>query len=293
MEHARGKLIGKRGLRLSYGQWYPTSEPKAVALVVHGYGEHIGRYQHVIDALVEREYAVFAIDHRGHGQSEGDRACVERFDYFIQDLHLLVREARDAHPSLPRVMVGHSMGALIATRYALRYGEELDLLVLSGIALQIGDDVPAFVKKIGSVLSTVLPSFPVGEIGKNTLSRDPEVDRRINADPLHYRGKMKARMGHEMLQAAMESRTRVHQMALPVLIMHGENDKVTNPAGSKFLYETVGSSDKTLKIWDANLHEIFNELEKERIIAYMIDWLDERLASLPATQQKQAATQLP
>lgn len=284
MQEAKGTLTGKRGLALRYFQWYPAGEPKAVTVLVHGYGEHMGRYRHVVEAMVKRGYAVWALDHRGHGESEGDRACVERFDYFVEDLQQVVREARGAHPTLPLVMVGHSMGGLIATRYTLRHPDEVDALVLSGPALRIADDVPAVVKQVGSLLASLLPSLPVGEIGENVLSRDPEVDRRIQADPLHYKGKMKARMGREMIQASEATLPRTHELAMPLLIMHGEKDQVTNPIGSRLAYELARSQDKTLKIWQDNLHEIFNELEKEVIIAYMLDWIDERVARLRTTQ---------
>lgn len=271
-------LTGKMGLRLSYGQAVSEGEPKALAVVVHGYAEHSGRYLHVIEALKEHGYAVFTIDHRGHGESEGEQACIEQFDYFVDDLHLLVNRAKEAYPTLPLFMIAHSMGGLIGTHYALAHEEELKGLVLSGAALQVGDDVSPFLKGISKWLAKLIPNRAILAAAENALSRDPEIQRRFDADPLCYKGKIKARMGYEMMIASEDARARMAQLSLPLLIMHATDDQLTNPAGSQLLYQQARSQDKTLKLWQDHKHEIFNELEKEQVIALMIEWLDERVA---------------
>lgn len=292
MHQAKGKLIGKRGLRLTYGQWYPQGEAKAVVVLAHGYAEHMGRYRHVTEALTEQGYIVFAMDHRGHGESEGERAWVEKFDYFIEDLHLLVLEAKGAHRTLPLFLLGHSMGGLIATRYALRYQELLDGLILSGAAIQVGDDVPPALKRVSSFLSQVAPKLPVLDKAQNVLSRDPEVERRFSNDPLCYNGKVKARLGYEMMVASQEVRTRLEQLTLPLLVMHGSADRLTTPAGSQLLYERATSPDKTLHLWPDYYHEIFNEVEKEHVIAYLLDWLEAHVRHEQATQQTEPVSTL-
>jgi alpha-beta hydrolase superfamily lysophospholipase len=285
MQQQKGYLIGQLGLRLSYAQWASEGEPKALALLVHGYGEHSGRYLHLIEALNQHGYAVFTIDHRGHGESEGERACVEQFDYFVDDLHLLVGNIKEAYPiprtsgdALPLFMIGHSMGGLIATRYALAHEAELRGLVLSGAALQVGDDVSPFLKAISKWLAKLIPNTAIFANPENALSRDPEVERRFDADPLCYKGKVKARMGYEMMIASEDARARMAQLSLPLLIMHATDDQLTNPAGSQEFYEQARSQDKTLKLWQDYKHELFNELEKEQVIDFMIEWLDERVA---------------
>ncbi|MGH2543579.1 MAG: serine aminopeptidase domain-containing protein, partial [Ardenticatenaceae bacterium] len=170
-----------------------------------------------------------------------------------------------------------SMGGLIATRYALRHQEQLDALVLSGVALQVGDDVSPLLKRVGGLIAQVVPMLPVRPPAKNVLSRDPRVEERFRADPLCYQGYMKARMGHELMKAAEDASARLEQLSLPVLIMHGTVDGLTNPEGSKRLYERARSEDKTLKLWQDNYHEIFNDLDQKDVIAFMLDWLDERL----------------
>src|SRR3954454_16762750 len=146
MQQVRGTLVGQRARKLVYAAWTPGVEPRAVVVLVHGYGEHMGRYTSVIEALLGRGYAVYTLDHRGHGGSDGLRAHVEHFDYFVDDLDLLVRKAHEAYPRHPLVMIGHSMGGLIAVRYALRHQKRLNALVVTGPALQVGDDVSPLLK---------------------------------------------------------------------------------------------------------------------------------------------------
>lgn len=278
MEQQKGHLIGKLGLRLSYSQWASEGEPKALAVVVHGYAEHSGRYLHVIEALRGRGYAVFTLDHRGHGESEGEQACVEQFDYFVDDLHLLVSNAKKVYPTLPLFMIAHSMGGLIGTRYALAHEAELKGLVLTGAALQVGDDVSPVLKAVSKWLAKLIPNWAIIAAAENALSRDPDVQRRFDADPLCYKGKVKARMGYEMMIASEDARVRMGNLSLPLLIMHATDDQLTNPAGSQQLYEQARSQDKTLKLWQDYKHELFNELEKEQVIEVMLEWLDERVA---------------
>lgn len=270
-------LIGQLNIRLSTIKSQPDGPPKAVAIVAHGYAEHMGRYHHVIEALNQHNYVVFMLDHRGHGESEGPRACVEKFDYFVEDLHLLVQKAQRAYPDLPLFMVAHSMGGLIGTAYAIGYQSYLDGLVLSGPALHVGDDVPTFLKTISKYLAKFVPNLGLLPKEDGVLSRDPDVERRFRADPLCYNGKMKARMGYELMIAAQQACDKMAQLSLPLLIMHGSVDKLTNPSGSKQLYAEAQSTDKTLKLWPDYFHEIFNDVGKEEVLAFMLEWLDERV----------------
>ena len=273
-------LIGQLGLRLSSARSLPEGEPKAVVVLLHGYAEHIGRYLHVIEALNKHDYVVFTLDHRGHGESEGQRACVEKFAYFVDDLHLLLLKAKEAFPNLPLFMIGHSMGGLIAILYALRHEDQVDGLVLSGAALQIGDDVSRLLKAISKYVVKLVPNLPILSNQENVLSRDPAIERRFKQDSLCYNGKIKARMAYEMKMASEDVCARMSRLSLPLLIMHGSADRLTNPAGSKRLYQQARSQDKTLKLWPEHFHEIFNELEKEQVIAFMLEWLDKRAVTI-------------
>ena len=280
MQTARGTLVGQRSLRLIYATSLPDANPKAVVVLVHGYGEHMGRYAHVVEVLVKRGYAVYTIDHRGHGGSEGVRAYVERFDYFVADLDLLVQKAQAMYPDLPLCMLGHSMGGLIAVRYALRHQAKLACLIVSGAALLIGQDASPLLKKLAWLIATIAPRLPISSVSsgpESILSRDPTVEEAFDADPLCYKGKIKARMAYEMLKAAADARQHMASLMLPLLIMHGAEDKLTDPCGSVQLFEQARSSDKTLKLWPGCRHELYNEPEKYEVIDFALDWLDQHV----------------
>lgn len=275
--HRRDDLMGRGSVRLRAHEWRPDAEPKAVVALAHGYAEHVGRYAHVVAALIGRGYAVVALDHRGHGESGGARANVARFDDYVDDFHGLVERARTAHPTLPRFVLGHSMGDLIATRYALRHQADLAGLALSGTALRFGGEVSPLVKRLGGLLATISPGLPVVPPRAGVLSRDPAVERRFGTDPLCYTGRLKARLGHEMLRAAEDALPRLNALTLPLLVMHGADDTLTDPAGSILLHARARSPDKTLTLWPGDLHEIFNAPDRAAVIAVLAAWLDARV----------------
>jgi acylglycerol lipase len=278
MQSAMGTLTGQQKVRLTYGQWYPDGDPKAVVLIVHGMGEHMGRYKHVIDTLVERGYACFAIDHRGHGQSQGTRAHIEKFTYYVDDLELLYKTAHESHPTLPFFMLGHSLGGLITVHFLLRHQDKLRGAVISAPALVIGEDASPMLKRVSHFLMRVVPKLPIlPPTGDNMLSHDPDIDRLWKEDPLTYDGSVRVSMGNQMMIAAEAALQRLHEIRLPLLLMHGTDDKMTNPKGSELFYKEAQSKDKTIKLWDDMYHEIFNEVGKSEVIQVAADWLDQRV----------------
>ncbi|CAA9532649.1 MAG: Lysophospholipase; Monoglyceride lipase; putative [uncultured Thermomicrobiales bacterium] len=285
-------LAGGGGVRLYGAVWRPagsagsagaSAAPRATVLLAHGYGEHLGRYAHVVAALTAGGYAVAGLDHRGHGQSAGRRADVVRFDDYVADLDVLARHARAtvATPGARLFLLGHSMGGLIAVRYALRHGTDpavaLAGLALSGAALSIGNDVSPALRRASGILARLVPTLPVVRAGEaGILSRDPEVERRFGLDPLTYKGKLRARMGHQMVGAAADATARLGDLTLPLLAMHGADDKLTDPDGTVLAVEVAASADKTLKLWPGLRHELFNEPERAEVLAYLLAWLDAR-----------------
>jgi alpha-beta hydrolase superfamily lysophospholipase len=278
-----GTLTGARSVRLSYRTWLPDEgggQPRAAVVLAHGYGEHIGRYGHVVGALVGHGYAVYALDHRGHGASDGARANVERFDYFVTDLDQLVELVRRAHPGLPLFLIGHSMGGLIATLYVQRYAAKVDGLVLSGVALYVERRISPLLRLCSAVLARVAPGFPIMPLsreGESVLSSDPAVQVAFDADPLCYKGPLRVRMGYELVRAMERARRQLSAIRVPLLIMHGEEDRLVSPEGSRRLYDEAASANKTLKLWPGCRHEIFNERCKDEVIAFLCTWLDERV----------------
>jgi alpha-beta hydrolase superfamily lysophospholipase len=277
MLHTTHSLQTDDGLTLHTESWLPDATPKALLLLVHGYGEHLGRYRHVAAYFVGKGYAVFAIDHRGHGQSEGLRAYVERFDQFITDLHRYVVQIKGAHAGLPLFMLGHSMGALISLAYTAQHQVELKGLIVSGAPVNADANVSPLLITVGNVLTNVIPKMPFLSFGSmDILSRDPAVPAAFNADPLTWKQPMRIRLGTEINNTAARVRAALPSFRLPLLILHGADDKMVAPSGSQVGYEMAGSTDKTLKLYPGLRHEIMNEPEQGNVFADIEVWIGAR-----------------
>lgn len=276
LRERRGEIQTPDGITLSTVSWIPDW-PKAIALLAHGHAEHIGRYGRVIDSLTQGGYAVFSQDHRGHGRSAGERALARRFDDYIDDFRLMALRAQAESPDLPVMLIGHSMGGLIAARYALAYGTGLDALVTSGAAFIIDEGVSAPKKLIARVVSRIAPKAPVPRGGGDVLSFDPAVGEAFGNDPLNYHGPTRMRTAVEMSSAGADALERAPALMLPYLGMHGADDTLTKPRGTERFYAAAGSADKTLEIWPYMKHEIFNEADGQKVIDLMVHWLDARL----------------
>jgi len=271
---------GERDFRIVYQISRPQGPARATVVLVHGNSEHMGRYAHVVQALTARGFTVFNHDHRGHGKSAGVRGDVEDFGFFISDLKKLVELARAENPDLPLFMVAHSLGGLIALTYTLEFESTLSGLVLMSPALEFGADVSPLLKRLAGVIAGVAPLLPITPSSKqpdSVLSRDPEIQRLFDADPLCYSGDVRARYGFELLKAAQKVRNRGRKLKLPVLLEYGTDDRLVNPRASKALFERLTTPDKTLLEWKDARHELFNELEKVEVIESVVGWLEARI----------------
>jgi acylglycerol lipase len=273
MEHQEGHFKGLKNLELYYQGWLPDGDPAAVLLVVHGLAEHSGRYGNVVNYLVPQGYAVYAPDHRGHGHSGGKRVYVERFTDYLDDLKTFFDMVQSWHPDRKIFLVGHSMGGTIGLAYTLRHQEELDGLVLSGATVRVGESISPLIIAVGKLISTLLPKMGMVVLDASTISRDPAVVAAYDNDPLVYRDKVTARLGAELIATMQALPDQVPQLRLPILIMHGTADRLSDPQGSPWLYEAVGSTDKTLKLYEGYYHEIFNEPGHEQVLVDVENWL--------------------
>jgi alpha-beta hydrolase superfamily lysophospholipase len=244
--------------------------------MAHGVSEHSGRYAWTGKQLAARGYALYALDHRGHGQSEGARAVIDRVDNAVADLGELVALAgAEATGDEKPFLFGHSMGGFLALAFATRRQAEIRGLMLSAPVAVLEAASP--VQRVAShVLSAVAPKLGVYPINSSTVSRDPEVVRDYDADPLNFHGKLPARTVHEMAQEVARFPDTVPRIALPLLIQVGTGDELVPPASSELVYEWASSEDKTLKRYDGLYHEILNEPERETVVADMLEWLDAR-----------------
>lgn len=267
-------MDGVGGVELYWRSWTPTDRPpRALVVLVHGMGEHCGRYDHVADALLARGFGVAAHDHRGHGRSGGRRAYIDRMANLVADIGIAVDCARAAVPGVPVVMVGHSMGGLSAALWALDNQDRLDGLVLSG-PLAAMDEANAVTKAIARGLSAAVPTLGMVAVDSSALSHDPTVGEDYAADPLVHSGKLPARTAAELMRAVDELQDRAQQLRLPVLIMHGEQDALAPPEGSRRLYEHASSVDKDRIVYEGMYHEIFNEVDRARVLGELTDWID-------------------
>lgn len=274
MKHLEGQFKGRDGLEMYYQGWLPDYEPKAVLLVVHGLGEHSGRYGNLVNHFVPAGYGVYGYDQRGHGKSDGVKGYVERFADFSDDLDILLKLVRRRHPKVKIFLVGHSIGGLVAVAYAAKHQEEFDGLILSGATLSPPADVAPATIFAARMLSSILPKTGLYIIDAAGINQDQNVVNAYKSDPLVYRGKIRARLGVELLKAMDMVGRLAAEIRLPVLIMHGSADRLASPEGSKMLYREVNSADKTLKIYEGYWHEIFNEPGRGQVLADVASWLE-------------------
>jgi alpha-beta hydrolase superfamily lysophospholipase len=258
-------------VRLYRQAWVPDDEIRGVVVLAHGLSEHSGRYQHVAARLVGERFAVEALDHRGHGRSEGSLAFVEVEDV-VADLDRLVNAAATTYQGLPLFLLGHSMGGLIAAEYAIRHQRKLTGLILSA-SLAALEAASPMTRLTARLISAVAPRLGLVEVDSALVSRDPEVVRAYDADPLVYRRRLPARTVSELASAIGSLPERARVITVPVLIMYGSGDHLVPPAGSVMLDSVISSQDKTLKVYDGLYHEILNEPEQEEVLDDLINWL--------------------
>jgi len=257
MKHHEAYFKGHQDFNIYYQYWLPEGRPKAILLVAHGYAEHSSRYLNVVNHFVPKGFAVYALDHRGHGRSDGERVNVDSFQDYIKDLKTYFDMVRKENPKEKIFLIGHSMGSIISLLYTIEYQKELSGLVTSGGGLSKPTDPPMPRPKPGEGLSTAM------------LSRDPAVIKAYEQDPLVYHGPVPT--GFAMFKELSNLYDTVTKIKLPVLVMAGNGGP--DGARSRVLHERIASKDKTLKLYEGLLHEIFNEPEYPQVMADMEKWL--------------------
>ncbi len=273
MKNKEGKFAGVKKLNLYYQCWLPEEKPKTVLLVAHGLAEHSGRYTGLASYFVSRGYAVYTLDHRGHGKSEGARIYVDRFDDYIADLRTFHELVRKECPGERFFLVGHSMGGTIAVAYAIKYQQDLTGLILSGASLVPAGATPPLLLIIAGITSALFPKTGLAALDASAISRDKAVVEAYEKDPLVYRGKIPARTATELARMWRELPQKMSDLKLPLLILHGSADRLAPPQGSRLLYERASSADKTLKIYEGLYHEVFNEPERMQVMGDVEQWL--------------------
>jgi len=273
----RGSLSTHDGLTLHTQHWLPDRDAEAVVLLVHGYAEHCGRYNHVAGTFVDQDAAVYAYDQRGHGRSEGRRAYVDRFEQYLADLDLFHHHVQAQTADVPVFLFGHSMGGLAALLYTLNRAPDLRGLLLSAPAIEINPDLAPILRKTAQFLGRLLPTLPTVRSPQDAISRDPAVVEAAQNDPLNYTGRTLARTGAELLRAGNEAQSRLAELNTPFIVFHGTADPLATPAWSERLHERAAAKDKTLKLYDGLYHETLNEPEQDTVLHDLGMWIAERV----------------
>jgi acylglycerol lipase len=269
----RSYFQSKSGRKLAVYHKSSVRESQKGIILFHGYAEYTDRYRSFIDMLSKDGFNVFAIDHHGHGRSDGARAYINNFNTLISDASSWFEELKIAYPDYNWYVFGHSMGGGVALDFTLNNQDEIEALVLTGPLIKLPENVPNFLRVIGHVLSTITPKLPAIAVDFDLISRDPDVIRIYKEDPLIYSGNVRARTAIEMDKFSLRIQKRLSELTLPFWVGHGSLDRITDPDGSKKLYEIAASPDKTLKIYPGLFHEILNEPESQIVMYDISVWL--------------------
>lgn len=267
-------LKSRDGLALSGLEWRPPSALRGAACLVHGLGEHVGRYAHVAAAVNQAGYALLGLDLRGHGRSEGPRGYTPSYDAYLDDMDILVGEARSRFPGVPVFLYGHSLGGNLVLFYGLRRRPAVAGVVASAPQLRLAFKPPAWKTTMGRLMFNLWPAFsmPSG-LEQAALSRDPEVVRAYAADPLVH-DRVSARLGIGLIDVGQWLLDHASEFSLPLLVFGGAADRLTSAEACREFAGRV-PGDCTLKIWDGLYHETHNEPEQAQVIGLMVRWLQD------------------
>lgn len=276
MNHEETRWRSDDTLGLYGRHWWPETSPRGVVCIVHGLGEHSGRYARMAAFLCDAGFAVTAMDLRGHGRSDGVRGHARSYDHMLGDIATLIEQSARRWPDLPRFLYGHSMGGALVLNVVLKHRPDVAGVVASSPALRPTHSPPRWKTLVAGMLVHACPSlpFPSG-VHPDHLSRTPSVVRDIREDPLVFWA-VSARLGLDLLAAGRHALLSANRIAVPLLLMHGTADKVTSPdATAEFATQAGGLSE--LKLWDGLFHVLHEEPESGDVMAHMVHWLRRHL----------------
>ena len=282
-----GNFKGVEGVRIFTREWQPAGESRGVVVISHGLNAHSGLYEWAAQQFTSKGLAVYALDHRGRGHSDGERFFVKRFADWTQDLATFIDIVKTREPGLPVFLLGHSAGGVIACGYALEHQDEIAGLICEDFAYQV--PAPDIVLSIVKGISYLAPHAHVFKLKNEEFSRDPAVVAAMNADPLIANEAQPSETMAQLARADELLGKNFEKITLPLLILHGLADKVTKPSGSKEFYEKAGSSDKTLKLYEGHFHDLLADVGKQQVMADIQAWIDAQLSSSSPRREPNAA----
>jgi acylglycerol lipase len=288
---SEGRFQGAGGLNIFTRSWRPEGEARGAVVIVHGFNSHSGQYLWVGEQFAAAGLAVYALDLRGRGRSDGERFYVEKIEDYVDDVATLVRTAKSENPGSPVFVLGHSAGGVVSCVYTLDHQSEIDGLICESFAYEL--PVPDLALSFLKGLSYITPHTHVFSLNNKDFSRDPAVVESMNSDPLIKGESQAAQTAKVMVNADERLREEFPLIKLPVLILHGTEDKATKPSGSRHFYEQAGSPDKTLKLYEGHFHDLLNDIDKEVVMADIWNWIDARIpAARPGPGDALTATEV-
>lgn len=273
-------IVNADGLHLFCRYWEPSGPPRALVFIAHGAGEHLGPYDEVAQRLKELQLLVFAHDHVGHGQSEGERMNIKDFQIYVRDVLQHVDLMKNRHPGIPVFLVGHSMGGAISILTACERPSEFKGVVLIAPMVQMNpDSATPFKVFVAKVLNHMMPSLTLGAIESKWISRDKKQVEAYDSDELVYHGRMRISFGMQLMGAVSRIEREVPNIHWPFYLLHGDVDKLCDIRGSHMMYESAPSADKKLKVYEGGYHALHHDLPEvaENVLKEVSAWISERL----------------
>ena len=272
---AEEKVAGPGGLGIFVRSWQPVASARGVVVICHGVNSHSGYYTWTAEQLVSSGLAVYALDLHGRGRSDGERFYLDKISDYVHDVHAVVSLAKSRNSGLPVFLLGHSAGGVVSCVYTLEHQADLAGLICESFAFQVA--APDFALAVVKGLSHLAPHAHVLRLKNEEFSRDPEVVEAMNRDPLIANEVQPTKTVAELVRADERLKAEFPLITLPVLILHGTADKVTNPKGSQFFYDSAGSRDKTLTLYEGHAHDLLNDFGKDGVIENIRQWIGARL----------------
>ncbi|KAM6925429.1 monoglyceride lipase isoform 1-T1 [Xenentodon cancila] len=282
-------IVNADGLHLFCRYWEPAGPPRALVFIAHGAGEHSGPYDEIAQRLKELSLLVFAHDHVGHGQSEGDRMNIKDFQVYVRDALQHIDLMKSHHPDLPVFIVGHSMGGAISILTACERPSDFTGVVLIAPMVQMNpESATPFKVFMAKLLNYMLPSLTLGSIESKWVSRDQKQVEAYDTDELNYHGRLRVSFGMQLMGAAARIEREIPSISWPFLLLHGDDDKLCDIRGSKTMYENAASSDKKIKVYEGGYHALHHDLPEvaESVLKDVMSWITERLPATTTPQQQ-------
>lgn len=270
MSNPAEEFIQSSGGRIFVRCWRPSATPVAVVAICHGFNAHGGMYAWCGEQFAQAGVSAYALDLRGRGKSDGERFYVERFEDYVDDLSALIKLAKAREPGLPVFILGHSAGGVIACLYVLEHQSGIAGLVCEDFAFEV--PAPRFALTLLKGISHFVPHARAVALKNDDFSRDPEVVREMNADPLIANETQPFATMAAIVRANQRLRAAFPRIRLPVLILHGTADTAAKPSGSRRFYEHTGSEDRMLTLYEGRAHDPLRDIGKEEVMADILTW---------------------